>query len=78
MFCQHNDTSTVITTENGRRKIIQAAEKRRDKIYTRLLSIEEDFVYHVTNKCYKGYTLKKNFRIYFRVEFTYRNSGFYT
>ena len=59
IFCQHNDTFTVITTENGRRKIIEAAEKRRDKIYTRLLSVEEDFVYHVTNKCYKGYTLKK-------------------
>ena len=59
IFCQHNDTFIVITTENGRRKIIEAAEKRRDKIYTRLLSIEKDFVYHVTNKCYKGYTLKK-------------------
>ena len=59
IFCQHNDTFTVITTENGRRKIIEAPEKSRDKIYTRLSSIEADFVYHVTNKCYKGYTLKK-------------------
>ena len=53
IFCQHNNTSTVVTTENGSRQIIEAAEKRQDKIYTHLLSIEEDIICHVTNKCYE-------------------------
>ena len=50
----------VRSTSSGRSKVIDAANRRKDSVLSRL-SISEcsSFVYHVTNECYKGYTLLK-------------------
>jgi hypothetical protein len=50
----------VSSTENGRTQIITASETRQDVVTERLRKIaKKHFVYHVDNKCYKGYTLRK-------------------
>ena len=40
---------------------MEAAQKREDEVWDRLQSpsIAEDFLYHMVNKCYKSYVLKK-------------------
>ena len=51
----------LISTANGRSKIMEAAQIREDEVWDRLQSpsIAEDFLYHMDNKCYKSYVLKK-------------------
>ena len=48
-------------SENGRTRIIEAAEVRRDVVFERLKQVDiGKFLYHVTNERYKKYyTLKK-------------------
>ena len=60
VICQRNTNVTVTSTENGRQKIIEAAKLRKDNVSQRL-DLEEagNFCYHMTNDCYKQYTLKK-------------------
>ena len=40
---------------------MEAAQIREDEVWDRLQSpsIAEDFLYHMDNKCYKSYVLKK-------------------
>ena len=44
----------------GKRRIIEAAEKRKDIVLKRLSPLNGNFVYHVSNECYKPYTLKNS------------------
>ena len=59
IICQK--PGNFISTENGRRNIIDAASIRKDEVHRRLQSstIDADFRYHMDNKCYKNYTHKK-------------------
>ena len=51
----------LVSKENGRRNIIDAANIRKDEVYKRLQleTLDGNFKYHMTNKCYKNYTHKK-------------------
>ena len=44
---------------NGRIKVLEDAQIREGHVceYLQSLSIEENFVYHVSNECYKTYPL---------------------
>ena len=59
IICQKSNDSKTTSTPDGRIKILRAAEIRKDIVYERLKLIEENFHYHVDNKCYKSYTMKK-------------------
>ena len=61
IICQKKNTKVLISTANGRSKIMEAAKIREDEVWDRLQSpsIAEDFLYHMDNKCYKSYVLKK-------------------
>ena len=58
---QKKSKVSLTSTENGRKKIIDAAAVRKDEVYQRLQNsnIGRNFMYHVTNSCFKNYTLKK-------------------
>ena len=59
IICQKTTSKPPSSTENGQQKIREAASKRNDEVSKRLTLIGDgDFVYHMTNTCYKGYTLK--------------------
>ena len=64
IICQVDNPSTPLrSTENGRKRILDAAEIREDIVEKRLKLLKgEEFVYHMNNPCYKTYTLKKNIR----------------
>ena len=59
IICQKSEKLPTNSPDNGRGEIIEAANIRRDVVHQRLLLIEADFCYHVSNDCYKRYTLKK-------------------
>ncbi|KAG8196931.1 hypothetical protein JTE90_027634 [Oedothorax gibbosus] len=61
-ICQAEDNNKTVTTVNGRKRVQEAASIRNDIVEKRLKSMASDvvFVYHVTNQCYKTYTLKKS------------------
>ena len=59
IICQRNSNIVLKSNPNGREKIIAAADVRRDIVYWHLLKIEADFYYHMSNECYKQYTLQK-------------------
>ena len=62
IICQTSSSSTVVSTENGRKKITEAAAIREDEVLLRLkslLAIDQHFCYHIDNQSYKKYTLKK-------------------
>ena len=48
----------LVSTENGRSKIVNAARIRKDIVSTKLNSNECDsqVYYHMNNECYKAYT----------------------
>ena len=57
-------SSSLVSTKNGRIKIIEAAKIRNDKFCKRLMSssLDADFeCHHMDNKCYKNYVHKKAF-----------------
>ena len=58
---QEKSKVSLTSTENGRKKIIDAAAIRKDEVYQRLQNgkIDRNFKYHITNSCFKNYTLKK-------------------
>ena len=59
IICYRQSDATVPSTENGRRKIIEAAAVRKDQVLDRLDLVESNFVYHMNNAYYKSYTLRK-------------------
>ena len=56
IISQRQSETTVTSTENGRRKIIEAAAVRKDQVLDRLDLVESNFVYHMNNAYYKSYT----------------------
>ena len=61
IICHKFSSSTAVSIENGRKKIIEAASIREDELLWRLtsLAIDQHFCYHMDNQCYKKYCLKK-------------------
>ena len=59
IICQKSKRCSVTSTTNARTKIIEAASIRKDIILERFNGIEQNFVYHMDNKCYKRYVMKK-------------------
>ena len=61
IICHKFSSSTAVSIENGRKKIIEAASIREDEVLWRLtsLAIDQHFYYHMDNQCYKKYCLKK-------------------
>ena len=60
IFQKNKKGVKVTSTPNGRSKAIDAANIRKGNALNRLsISEYSSFVYHVTNECYKGYTLSK-------------------
>ena len=60
IICQTNTTEATSSTAESRLKILESSRIRNDVVARRLEQVnQDDFVYHVTNKCYKSYTLKK-------------------
>ena len=59
IICQRDNKKKCGGTANGRIKIIEAAQIREDHVweYLQSPSINQNFVYHVSNECYKTYTL---------------------
>ena len=59
IVCQKS--GSLVSTENGRIRIIEAAKIRNDEVYGRLMSssLDGDFKYHMDNKCYKNHVHKK-------------------
>ena len=57
--CQKSKRCSVTSTANGRTKIIEAASIRKDIVLERLNVVEQNFVYHMDNECYKRYVMKK-------------------
>ena len=53
IICQKSSSSTVVSTENGRKKIIEGAATRQDEVLLRLksLAIDQHFCYHMDNQC---------------------------
>lgn len=62
IICQTSAQGTS-GSKNGRKRIREAAEIRNDSVYKRLkLTGEDNFVYHMNNRCYKSYTLQKTLK----------------
>ena len=61
IVCQDEEPGKLTTTINGRKKIKDAAAIRNDVVTKRLTLIHDDFdfMYHMTNNCYKRYTMQK-------------------
>jgi hypothetical protein len=60
IICQKSTSQVPFTSEQGRKRILDAAEVRNDEITKRLKLVKgEAYVYHTSNKCYKRYTMKK-------------------
>lgn len=60
IICQTVSPVAITSTENGRKRILEAASVRDDVITKRLKTVgDREFVYHMNNECYKKYTLKK-------------------
>eukprot|EP00918_Siedleckia_nematoides_P108296 GHVU01236350.1.p1 GENE.GHVU01236350.1~~GHVU01236350.1.p1 ORF type:complete len:407 (-),score=39.87 GHVU01236350.1:38-1258(-) len=59
IICQKDTSGKTISTKNGCKRIYESSEVRNDYVSKRLKLVEEDtFVYHMTNICYKSYTMK--------------------
>ena len=59
IICQKSKRCSVTSTTNDRTKIIEATSIRKDIVLERLNGIEQNFVYHMDNECYKRYVMKK-------------------
>ena len=61
IICQTVNAYPATSSENGRKRIREAAEIRKDVVNKRLKTIgDSEFVYHMSNECYKNYTHKKS------------------
>ena len=60
IICQKKNTKNLTSSENDRRKIIEAAAIRKDKVQARLTShkLDRDFCYHMDNQLQKLYFKK--------------------
>lgn len=56
IICQTKSDVEPIFTDRGRIQVIEAARIRNDGLLERIRMLGDNFVYHMTNKCYKGYT----------------------
>ena len=65
IICQVDNPSTPLrSTENGRKRILDAAEIHEDVVEKRLKLLKgEEFVHQMNNQCYKTYTMKKTDKI---------------
>lgn len=52
--------ATYTTEGNRSRRIIEATEKQKRIMLKRLSSLDGNFVYYVSDECFKSYTMKKN------------------
>jgi len=62
IICQTATSDPTISNANGWKRICEAADIRKDAVSQRLKLLgnhEENIVYHMTNDCYKKYTLRK-------------------
>ena len=61
IICQKIDPQCNTTSsENGRKRLKEAAGIRKDMVYERLQVVDQNkFYYHVNNNCYKTYVHKK-------------------
>lgn len=61
IICQRNTDQALTSNEQGRKRILDASGIRDDTVTKRLKSLDSDesFAYHMSNECYKKYTLKK-------------------
>lgn len=61
IVCQGEELDKLTTNANGRKRIKDAASVRNDAVSKRLKLINDDvdFSYHMTNNCYKKYTMQK-------------------
>ena len=59
IICKNSKRCSVTSTTNGRTKIIEAASIKKDIVLERLNGIEQNFVYHMDNECYKRYVMTK-------------------
>ena len=60
IICQEDTIQATISHSNGRKRIRESADIRKDSIAKRLKLLVEDpenIVYHMNNECYKIYTL---------------------
>ena len=62
IICQKITKEKLCSSENGRKRILDACEIRDDNVTKRLKHADcrENFMYHVSNNCYKIYTMKTN------------------
>jgi hypothetical protein len=62
VICQTEDAQLSATgSEKGRKRVREAAEIRQDKVLELIHDFGEDqFVYHMSNDCYKAYTHKQH------------------
>ena len=59
IICQEHTADKTVSTDDGRKRIREASDIHNDNVSKRLKVIEGDeFVYHMTNECYKKYTMK--------------------
>lgn len=62
IICQKPNKNYVPTSkDNGCERIRWAAHERKDVVFERLNSVPEEkqFIYHMTNECYRNYTMKE-------------------
>lgn len=59
IICQKS--GNTVSTENDRRNIINAAVIHKDDVLSRInfCNMDAPFSYHMSNQCYKQYTMKK-------------------
>ena len=58
IICQKSTGVKTSSTTNGRKRICEYSEIHNDLVLKRIrLMNSEDFVYHMTNDCYRRYTL---------------------
>ena len=59
IICQMLTPEPTTSTEDGGKRVREAASIREDVVSKRLKVIgQEDFVYHMSNQCYRTYTMK--------------------
>ena len=60
-MCQELTSEEIPSTENGRKRVREAAsiEDNSGRHILRLIGNEDSFVYHMTNQCYRKYTFHK-------------------
>lgn len=59
IICQENSEDKTVSENKGRKLIREESEICNDNVSKRLKLVQgDDFVYHMTNQCYKKYTMK--------------------